>query len=153
MTMALRPATPADAPACAELDQLCFPPNIAYDRETFAEIFAQAKVILIAEDDGRMIGFVAAEIGADEPTALIITLDVDPARRRQGVGSQLLAAAHARLVELGAQTAYLHVAVRSVDAQRLYRRHGYSTVGRLRDYYGPRDDAFVMARALVERDD
>jgi ribosomal-protein-alanine N-acetyltransferase len=152
MKLKLRHGTSDDALLLTDLDGRCFPPHIAYDLPTFEDICEHAKSIVVAEVEGRVVGFAAADINDDEPVALLITIDVDPDWRRQGVGSRLLQETHARLATLGATTIYLHVAVRSADAQRLYKRHGYSNVGRLRDYYGPHDDAFVMARALDDKD-
>jgi ribosomal-protein-alanine N-acetyltransferase len=147
MNLSVRTATPADAVACAELDRRCFEPGVAYDLDDFKEICAQAHVVLIAEVDGEMAGFAAAEL-EDRSTGLIVTLDVEEAWRRRGIGSRLLADTHERLAALGATTVFLHVAVERDDAQRLYRRHGYSTIARLNDYYALGRDAFVMTRTL-----
>jgi ribosomal-protein-alanine N-acetyltransferase len=153
MTVTLRPATPRDAPACTALDQRCFAPHIAYDAPIFEDLCRTAAVMIIAESDDRMVGFVAADAAPDAPTGLIITVDVDPAWRGQGIGTALLRAAHEQLRAAGVTTVYLHVAVEQRDAQRLYKRLGYSTVGRLRDYYGPTLDAFLMARPAAREDD
>lgn len=149
MNLRLRTATAADAAACFDLDQRCFEPDIAYDRETIDLLCKQGRVVLIAENDGRMIGFAAAERDDQLPNGLLITLDVEPEWRRRGVGSRLLNEVETRLRELGVATIYLHVYTKSHSALRLYKKFGYSTMGCLYDYYGPHKDAFLMARPLV----
>ncbi len=149
MNLHLRPAVAADAAACFALDQRCFEPGIAYDRETIELLCEKGRTALIAESDGQMIGFAAAERDDEAPNGLLITLDVDPAWRRRGVGSRLLAAVEQRLSASGVATIYLHVYTKSHSALCLYKKFGYSTVGCLHDYYGPHQDAFLMARPLV----
>jgi len=95
-------------------------------------------------------GFALGRAVADE--AELLTLAVPPARRRAGIGSRLLAAFLAAAAERGATSAFLEVAADNAAALALYRRHGFSEVGRRRGYY--RDspsgavDAVVMRRAI-----
>lgn len=54
-----------------------------------------------------------------------------------------------RLVERGAETAFLEVRESNTAAQALYRALGFTSVGRRRSYYrAPREDALVLAAAL-----
>jgi GNAT superfamily N-acetyltransferase len=53
------------------------------------------RVSLVAEQDGRPVGFIMArvdlgEFGRVEPTAVMDTIGVDPGYRRQGIGRALL---------------------------------------------------------------
>ena len=57
--------------------------------------------VLMAEDDGELVGTVVAAF--DGWRANIYRLAVDEARRRQGIARQLIAAAEASLFERGAR--------------------------------------------------
>lgn len=101
----------------------------------------------IAEDTGRAVGFLVARHIAIEIE--ILNLAVSSHARRQGVGSQLLAAAFewGRLV--GAERAILDVRPSNQAALRLYERHGFRVEGRRPAYYmAPVEDALLLGRSL-----
>ena len=53
--------------------------------------------------------------------------------------------------ETGAETMYLEVRVSNEAAQALYRRFGFSEIGRRANYYTqPTEDAILMARSLTD---
>lgn len=79
---------------------------------------------LVAERDGRVIGYVDYNEVGDEPELHRIYLDPDVIGR--GVGSLLLEELHARLPS-GA-TYILMVAAANGRAIRFYSRHGFETV-------------------------
>lgn len=82
----------------------------------------------------------------------ILTLAVDPRRRRQGLGRLLVEAASSLAREAGAQALFLEVALDNAAAIRLYEAAGFAQVGRRPGYYrrsgGERADALVMRRDL-----
>lgn len=86
-------------------------------------------VMLIAEEDGRPVGFVAAYPEADG-RALIDNLHVMPDHRSTGMGRRLMAAAAARLLEAGIRTAHLTVYEANAPAVAFYRRIGGICIGR-----------------------
>ncbi|GIH78514.1 GNAT family N-acetyltransferase [Planobispora longispora] len=65
-----------------------------------ALIERDSEAVLIAEDDGEMVGTLIA--GWDGWRAHLYRLAVDPARRRQGIGSMLILAAEKRFAAFGA---------------------------------------------------
>lgn len=144
----LRPVAEADIQACFDLDQRCFPPDIAFAQELFGELGESAEAFLVAEQDGLLVGFVAAIMDEKDRTSVIVTLDVEPERRRQGLGHRLLSAAHRLLEKRGADTVFLHVSPENDAARRLYDKHDYVTISRFSDYYGPQRDALLMMRTL-----
>ncbi len=94
-------------------------------------------------------GFVLCRRIADE--AEILTLAVDPGRRRRGVGSILLNAALDRAAEAGAEALFLEVARDNTAARALYSARNFTEVGRRRAYYsrpGGAMDALVLRRDL-----
>ena len=97
----------------------------------------------------RPAGFLLGQVVAGE--AELLTLAVDPAARRQGIGRDLvlafLDAARAR----SADQAFLEVAEDNAPARRLYEALGFAETGRRKGYYraGPlRQDAVLMARRV-----
>ncbi|MDJ0278334.1 N-acetyltransferase [Sphingomonas sp. 2R-10] len=107
----IRAATGADAPAVDALLRACFPRDAEARLVQQLAIDGDLVLVLVAEDDGAVIGMVAASrmhVTADtrEIAAVAIApLAVDRVARGQGVGEALVAAAIAHLrgagVELG----------------------------------------------------
>ncbi len=87
----LRPYSPADFDALFQLDQICYPRGIAYSKRTLRQYLAiPGAICIVAEnnENAHITGFIVAE--SAPPEAHIITLDVDPAARRQQIGSATL---------------------------------------------------------------
>jgi len=88
-------------------------------------------VILVAERDGDVIGYTYAGVeGWDYmalrgPAGVLYDIVVDPARRGQGVGRQLLDATLAVLAERGAPRVVLSTAEQNEPAQRLFASAGF----------------------------
>lgn len=103
---------------------------------------------LVAERDGRVVGYVVAVRAADE--AEILNLCVAPAARRAGTGRALVRAILRRVAAHGARAAYLEVRDSNHAARRLYEGEGFAPVGRRRDYYRrPVEDAVVLRSAIL----
>jgi [ribosomal protein S18]-alanine N-acetyltransferase len=134
-----------------ELDGLCFEPGIAFTRAQIGTFFdLETLEGVAAEEDGRLAGFAIGY--RRRPTlAAILTLDVDPHRRRRGLGTALFRELLGRLERAGARGVRLEVDVRNRAAISFYRRFGFRRVGRLADYYGPGLDAYEMERAPAPR--
>jgi len=88
----------SDLPGIVAIDRRITGRNRSdYFRERLAEALYESdvRVSLVAERDGRLIGFVMArvdlgEFGRFEPTAVLDTIGVDPDCLGQGVGRALL---------------------------------------------------------------
>jgi len=83
--------------------------------------------VLVAEVDGKVVGFIHFVMHEDVidggPNAFITAFYVSPAHRGKGVGSRLLRAAVADVLERGAvgvETSTIHE-----SAKRLYERHHF----------------------------
>jgi ribosomal-protein-alanine N-acetyltransferase len=147
--MRVRDYRPADFESIWEIDQACFPPGIAYSRaELRAFLSRQTAEAIVAERDGRVVGFVLGWRGRG-PAGQVVTLDVTEGERRRGLGGRLLAELERRLSLAGAARVRLETAVSNRTAIVFYERLGYRTVERLDDYYGPGLDAWTMEKALV----
>lgn len=94
-------------------------------------------------------GFILWRTAAGESE--ILTLAVEPAARRQGLGRVLVEAAAKGAKTAGAAALFLEVAEDNAAAITLYQSTGFAEAGRRRGYYktarGP-VDALVLSRAL-----
>ena len=83
-------------------------------------------LFLVAEAEGQIIGAVMG--GFDGRRGLIYHLAVDPAYRRQGIGSALMAELERRLVAKGCLRAYLLVTEDNQETIAFYRRLGWEVM-------------------------
>jgi ribosomal protein S18 acetylase RimI-like enzyme len=106
-----------------------------YLRETWEEawedlsVTVREGVALIAEDEGRPLGFVFCVLGdRGRQTAHVTDIYVRPDARRRGIGRALLAELVEPAREAGLGHVSLEVLVRNADARRLYERLGFVPV-------------------------
>jgi ribosomal-protein-alanine N-acetyltransferase len=143
-------AAPEDANAIAALHAQLFP--TAWDGDAVKALIEHpASLALVAVRPGRdIIGFIIAQIAADE--AEILTIGVAPDRQRHGIGRQLVDGAARAAARSGARRLFLDVAAGNAPARALYVACGFAEIGRRKSYYtlpgGARDDALQLARDL-----
>ncbi|MHB1303597.1 MAG: GNAT family N-acetyltransferase [Acidiphilium sp.] len=136
------PAGAAHAEALALVHAAAFGAE-AWSAVSIATMFANPANFGFLSEAGVMV---IARAAADE--AEIVTIGVDPARRRAGLGRALLAAALAEAERRGAVAVFLEVEASNLQAIGLYRACGFVQVGRRRDYYGAGRDALLFSRRL-----
>jgi [ribosomal protein S18]-alanine N-acetyltransferase len=144
----IRDFEPEDFETLWRMDQACFPAGIAYSKQELkAYIRHRGAFTLVSVDDGggKAQGFIVAHRG---PTGHIVTIDVDPATRRSGVGSALLESAEERLRAAGSHAVGLETAVDNVSALAFYKRHGYNVLRTWPRYYSNGVDALVLKKDL-----
>jgi ribosomal-protein-alanine N-acetyltransferase len=78
-----------------------------------------------------------------------VTLDVDPALRRCGLGGRLLGEAERVSALAGAAAMWLHVFEGNAAAIALYESAGYVALERTPDYYGTGRGAVTYGRRLT----
>ena len=135
--MTIRTATEADQDLLRELWEE-FEADLdqePYLRETWDEAWEDLSttvsdgVALIAEEDGRALGFVFCVLGdRGRKTAHVTDIYVRPEARRRGIGRALLAELVAPAREAELEHVSLEVLVRNPDARRLYERLGFTPV-------------------------
>ncbi|WP_034593126.1 GNAT family N-acetyltransferase [Hamadaea tsunoensis] len=103
--MELRPAGVHEVEAVLEFWRYAAEGTDRDDRpEAVAALIARdPDALILAVDNGQIVGSLIA--GWDGWRASLYRFAVDPARRRQGIGSRLVAAAEQRLASLGARRA------------------------------------------------
>ncbi len=102
-----------------------------------------------APDDGETAGLAGYVIcGRAGDDGEILSIGVDAALRGQGIGRELLNAAVAHLFQSGAEAIFLEVSEDNESALALYRKTGFETVGRRKNYVkrgdGSQGDALIM---------
>ena len=129
---AVAPARFRDLMAVARLHRRCFPPSLAYRTSTLLALYLWPRSrFLVARAGSDLVGCVVGDVQGGQTR--VITICVDPDRRRQGIASGLLREVEAQLT---AGNVILMVEGGNTGAQTLYRRCGYLPVGESRNYYG-----------------
>ncbi len=142
--MIVRKAAAADIPAVAALERSEFPDGA--DEGMLARLLAvDGAVILIAEEEGDLLGYVWARFVLDEGD--IGNVAVAPDFRRRGVGAALLRALLEEAARRQAAVVQLEVRESNLAARRLYEKNGFETVGKRKNYYEkPAEDAILMSK-------
>ncbi|HZX08284.1 GNAT family N-acetyltransferase [Kribbella sp.] len=143
MRPAIRPAVADDLAALVALDGTCFGSE-AWSAAAWADEFerlTEDRVVLVA-DDGSVVGYVVLLLPPVELDVVeVLRIAVAPARRRTGIGGQLLTIA---LERCAGRTVLLEVAAGNESARALYAGFGFAEISRRRGYYAGGEDAVIM---------
>ena len=127
----------------AALERVCFPADPWSPELFLAALDNPGCAILLAEgEDGSILGYAVLSVVLDEGS--LDNIAVAPEHRRQGVGDALLST----LIGFGRDnlsTLTLEVRASNAPAAALYEKHGFTAVGRRKNYYNaPKEDAILM---------
>jgi ribosomal-protein-alanine N-acetyltransferase len=151
---AIRDYRAADFYRLWQIDQMCFPPGIAYTQMDLTGFVTRRKAItLVAEFAngnelaGRIAGFAVAQ--PMRKIGRILTLDILPEARRFGLATRLMQESEQRLRAAGCDQVYLETAVTNESALLLYQKLGYEILRTLPLYYPTHAlDAYLMGKGL-----
>ncbi len=147
MPLVLRSYEPHDFNALHRLDQSCFPAGISYSKNTLRYFLTVPSAdCVVALDENKIAGFIVSE--ENPPLAHIITLDVDEAHRRRGIGTSLLEKIESNLTARGVRSILLETASDNAAVVAFWKRHGYRIEATLKRYYLGRIDAYEMRKIL-----
>jgi ribosomal-protein-alanine N-acetyltransferase len=139
------PANLWDLNAVRELENVSFP----LDAWPLIEMIGVLSLPSIerwkAELDGKLVGFVAADIRRRQKVAWIATIAVHPDYRGRGIGGKLMDVAEERC---GQPRMRLSVRKGNAAAQALYQGRGYEQIDVWPQYYQGDEDAIVMEKKL-----
>lgn len=146
-SVTIRPATNADLPDLGRLGAYLVRQHHTFDGDRFlapqpnvergygwflgTQLAEDGVVILVAERDGRAVGYVYAGLEPMSwkelrgPAGFIHDVVVDESARGQGVGTALIEAAAVWLEKAGAPRVMLWTAEKNRGAQRLFERAGF----------------------------
>jgi len=140
-------AGPEHIPSIEELEKLCFS-----SPWTAQQLKSQLKdgnheFIAAVSGDGQLLGYVGMMYVLDE--GYISNVAVNPEYRKMGIGDSLID----RLCEISTalELSFVTLEVRAGNnaAISLYSKHGFSPVGRRKNYYDlPKEDAILMTKYL-----
>lgn len=143
----IRPATPADTQAIGRLGALLVRTHHDFDPQRFMAATPSTEnlygsflgsqlddpniIILVADEDGAVIGYTYAGVEGNDymalrgPAGVVYDIIVDPVHRRQGIGRMLLDATIEALKAKGSPRVVLSTAERNVSAQHLFDSSGF----------------------------
>lgn len=148
--LTIRPHQLADLERLHEIDRICFAPAIAYSAGEMRFYLSGRRAVGRIAEVGRTIkGFALGKLEGGS-VAHLITLDVLPEVRRQGIGKALMDSLHEEFDRQGVKTVNLEVSVENLGARRFYEKLGYTIVGLLPGYYNRNTDAYRMIRRTAE---
>ncbi|MBX6166447.1 MAG: ribosomal protein S18-alanine N-acetyltransferase [Thermobispora bispora] len=152
MPAVLRQMTVDDLPAVMEIERSTFPFDAWTEGMMRGELADQPRTrhYLVAEADGRIVGYAGLAVAADQ--ADVQTIAVDERYRRRGIGAALLEALLAEAARRGATAVFLEVRADNAPAQAMYERFGFERIGLRRRYYHDGTDAITMVKRLDERE-
>jgi len=140
----VRPYLPGDGGAVSEICRRSAE-AAQWPNEPYEQAHSSGQIVLVAHSNAEIYGFLVARIAGDE--AEILNLAVDPAHRRNGVGSLLLIAASSAAQAANAKTIYLEVRESNRAAIAFYVKHGFVKAAERRVYYtSPTENAVVMKK-------
>jgi ribosomal-protein-alanine N-acetyltransferase len=138
MALMLRTAVQGDVPALLALEQETL--GAAHWTEEQYQVRVSAGIVLIAEKNGSLCGFLCARAVKDEWE--IENVVVATCERRCGIASQLLAELLERAQSQVAGSVWLEVRESNEPARRLYEKHRFREAARRCGYYkNPSEDA------------
>jgi ribosomal-protein-alanine N-acetyltransferase len=144
----VRPATAGDAADVAALERDNLGPDAWSEALVAAGVNGEVPTVryLVAEVQGRVVGFAAASVVID--VAELQRIAVDPAHRRGGVATALLDAAMRAALEGDADRLLLEVREDNAGARAFYGARGFAELARRRRYYRDGATAVVLQRLL-----
>lgn len=137
-----------DARACARLMAASEPwLTLGRSYELSLDIIQDpSREVYVAWDESGLAGFlILCMTGA--LVGYIQTVCIDPARRGQGLGSQLVDFAEQRILRVSPNV-FMCVSSFNRDARRLYERLGYKVIGELTDYIVRGHSEFLLRKTL-----
>jgi ribosomal-protein-alanine acetyltransferase len=151
MKRKVRRARRDDLERLHEIERACFPgPEQLTESQLSSLAFRVDVAPLVAEARGRVAGFALVHFHGG--AARLLTIDVSPEARGNGLGRALLAGAEEEAVRAGCGSIGLEVRVGNAEAIALYESAGYARTRRIHDYYpegpGGTEDAYEMEKPL-----
>jgi ribosomal-protein-alanine N-acetyltransferase len=133
------------------LDDVCFAAPFRFSRASMKS-FAEAKnaCVVVAESGEGLAGFciLHVERSRRRTVGYVVTLDVAPGFRRQGLATELMQAVERMAVADECSAMLLHVYAENAAAISFYERLGFATLHTVEAFYGDGLDALAMHKAL-----
>jgi ribosomal-protein-alanine N-acetyltransferase len=148
----LRGYRPDDLEALYALDVLCFDPPFRFTRSAMRRFATASNAhVVIADSQDTLLGFCIVHIERVRGSRIgyIVTLDVAPQHRRQGLAQTLIAEAERYSAQANCDALALHVFAGNEAAIHFYARIGFTCIGLEEDFYGRGLAAEVWRKEIV----
>jgi [ribosomal protein S18]-alanine N-acetyltransferase len=123
-------------------------PDSAYSPAMFRGLHRNCPdLFLVARRSARIAGYMVS--CTDSKRAEIVSVAVDPAERRAGVGAALMKRTLQKLKGSGTRIIELAVRPENTAALRFYRGFGFAVIRRVAGYYEDGGDALWMRKMVV----
>lgn len=145
----LRGYRKSDLDALVQLDDICFSSRFRFTRAMMRRSAEDADAdVVIAEQGEELVGFCIVHMERQN-AGYVVTLDVDPANRRNGIASLLMQRVETDCRDAGCLSMALHVFTGNTAAIRFYERSGYVRSSTAEDFYGAGVHALLYSKSLV----
>ncbi len=132
--------------ALAEIHRKSFITPRPWSEKEFDELLLQDSTFLISNENSFLLGMLT------DYEAEILTLAVDPMKRRLGIAKKMLNEFEDRCLKKNINKIILEVAKNNNPALILYKNCNFKITGKRRDYYtspeGKKIDAIVMIKSI-----
>lgn len=142
----VRPYQPADSEATYEICRQS-PEAAQWPKESYEQAHSPGQIVLIAERDAQVCGFLVFRIAGDE--AEILNTAVDRTYRRKGTGTLLLKTAISEAQARNVKSIYLEVRESNSAAIAFYGRHGFAKTAERRGYYSASTENAVVMKKVT----
>ncbi|WP_439106975.1 ribosomal protein S18-alanine N-acetyltransferase [Congregibacter sp.] len=147
MNVSLREAGPQDIDCILEIDRAHSP--VFAQPASYAKLLGELGVLVVAAQEGALVGFAACSRVLDEAT--LLNLVVSPTARRQGVARLLLDGVIDCCLQSGVSRLLLEVRESNLVALALYRSAGFERDGERKDYYPATKGVAAETAVLMTR--
>ena len=128
----------------AALEKICFSDPWS-ENSVASELKNPLSCWLVAEEDGKVTGYVGSQTVMDESDMMNVA--VHPDYRRKGVAEKLVMELVEALKKRDSRCLTLEVRASNEPARALYEKLGFVQVGLRKNYYrNPREDALILRK-------
>ena len=140
----IKKMTAEHVPQVAELEKLCF--SAPWSEKSIAsELTNELAFWLVAEDKGRVVGYVGSQTVFPETDMMNIAVTTE--RRREGIAEVLVDSLITELKRIGSSSLTLEVRSSNAPAIALYQKLGFHEAGLRKNYYrNPKEDAYILRK-------
>ncbi|UCE96118.1 MAG: ribosomal protein S18-alanine N-acetyltransferase [Candidatus Bathyarchaeota archaeon] len=158
-TFTLRQFKPNDLEHVMNINRICLPEN--YSPYFFMDLYERfPQTFIVAEQELEIVGYIMCRIETGMTSfglfgisrkGHVVSIAVLPKHQRKGVGAALMENAMKNMPQYKAKEIYLEVRTSNTPAVNMYKKLGLQIIRRNRRYYADGEDAYLMAKRLVEK--
>lgn len=144
----IRLAHSKDLISLALLEKESFRNEEAFSLRRIRYLTNTADSLVLVHEGSDVDGYLVLLFRRDTDSSRIYSLCVDPRRRREGIGGQLVRSAEAASAERGCRRVRLEVRAGAEETVKFYGNLGFRVLRRLPNYYGDGADGLRMEKPV-----